>query len=82
VGKGKAPGPEGSILKLMWSNTNQWLTQTALEIAGPYGQLATDEFGELAYRYLRSRGNSIEAGTSEVLKNTIATRVLGLPKSY
>jgi len=82
VGKGKAPGPEGSILKLMWSNYNQWLTQTALEIAGPYGQLATEKYGELGYQYLRSRGNSIEAGTSEVLKNTIATRVLGLPKSY
>lgn len=82
VGQGKAPGPEGSILKLMWSNVNQRLTQTALEIAGPYGQLEADDYGELGYQYLRSRGNSIEAGTSEVLKNTIATRVLGLPKSY
>jgi alkylation response protein AidB-like acyl-CoA dehydrogenase len=36
----------------------------------------------LSYRYLRARGNSIEAGTNEVLKNTIAARVLGLPKSY
>jgi alkylation response protein AidB-like acyl-CoA dehydrogenase len=73
VGKGEAPGPEGSILKLFWSNYNQWLVQTAQEIA---------KFGSLSYRYLRARGNSIEAGTSEVLKNTIAARVLGLPKSY
>ena len=82
VGKGQAPGPEGSILKLFWSNLNQWMVQTALEIAGPYGQLAPEEFGSLSYRYLRSRGNSIEAGTDEVLKNTIANRVLGMPKSY
>jgi len=82
VGKGQAPGPEGSILKLFWSNYNQWLVQMAQEIAGPYGQLAPEDFGGLSYHYLRSRGNSIEAGTNEVLKNTIANRVLGLPKSY
>jgi alkylation response protein AidB-like acyl-CoA dehydrogenase len=82
VGKGEAPGPEGSILKLFWSNYNQWLVQMAQEIAGPYGQLAPEEFGGLSYHYLRARGNSIEAGTNEVLKNTIANRVLGLPKSY
>jgi alkylation response protein AidB-like acyl-CoA dehydrogenase len=82
VGKGQAPGPEGSILKLFWSNYNQWLVQTALEIAGPYGQQMAGDYEELTYHYLRSRGNSIEAGTNEVLKNTIANRVLGLPKSY
>jgi len=82
VGKGQAPGPEGSILKLFWSNYNQWLMQTALEIAGPYGQQTAGDYEELVYQYLRSRGNSIEAGTNEVLKNTIANRVLGLPKSY
>jgi alkylation response protein AidB-like acyl-CoA dehydrogenase len=82
VGMGKAPGPEGSILKLFWSNYNQSLTQLALEIAGPYGQQTAGGYEELVYQYLRSRGNSIEAGTNEVLKNTIANRVLGLPKSY
>jgi alkylation response protein AidB-like acyl-CoA dehydrogenase len=82
VGKGQTPGPEGSILKLFWSNFNQWLVQMAQEIAGPFGQLTTDEYWDLSFQYLRSRGNSIEAGTSEVLKNTIANRVLGMPKSY
>jgi alkylation response protein AidB-like acyl-CoA dehydrogenase len=82
VGKGQAPGPEGSILKLFWSNSNQSLVQTALEIAGPYGQQAAGDYEDATYQYLRSRGNSIEAGTNEVLKNTIANRVLGLPKSY
>ena len=86
VGHGQAPGPEGSILKMFWSNFNQSLVQTAMEIAGPYGQVEGDQHGsvypQIAYQYLRSRGNSIEAGTDEVLKNTIANRVLGLPKSY
>jgi len=82
VGKGQAPGPEGSILKMFWSNFNQSLVQTALEIAGPYGQQTVGEYEPMTYQYLRSRGNSIEAGTSEVLKNTIANRVLGMPKSY
>jgi len=82
VGKGQTPGPEGSILKMFWSNFNQSLVQTALEIAGPYGQQTVGEYEPMTYQYLRSRGNSIEAGTTEVLKNTIANRVLGLPKSY
>jgi alkylation response protein AidB-like acyl-CoA dehydrogenase len=82
VGKGEMPGPEGSILKLFWSEANQRLTTTAVEVLGPYGQLTTGDAGALSYAYLRSRGNSIEAGTSEILRNTIAQRVLGLPKSY
>jgi alkylation response protein AidB-like acyl-CoA dehydrogenase len=82
IGRGEMPGPEGSILKLMWSNLNQRMAQSTVEILGPYGQLTEGEFGPLSYNYLRSRGNSIEAGTTEILKNTIAYRVLGMPKSY
>jgi alkylation response protein AidB-like acyl-CoA dehydrogenase len=82
VGKGEMPGPEGSILKLFWSDLNQRMVQWAEEILGPYGQLSEGVFEPFSYNYLRSRGNSIEAGTDEVLKNTIAYRVLGLPKSY
>jgi len=77
-----APGPEGSILKLFWSALNQRMAQSAQEILGPYGQLTTGPAAPMSYNYLRCRGNSIEAGTSEVLRNTIASRVLGLPKSY
>jgi alkylation response protein AidB-like acyl-CoA dehydrogenase len=82
VGKGQMPGPEGSILKMFWSNLNQQMAQTAQEILGPFGQLTTGTTEPFSYNYLRCRGNSIEAGTDEILKNTIATRVLGLPKSY
>jgi alkylation response protein AidB-like acyl-CoA dehydrogenase len=76
------PGPEGSTQKLYWSEMNQRTQQTAQEILGPYGQLKAFDKGMWEYGYLRTRGNTIEAGTSEVQRNIIAERVLGLPKSY
>lgn len=82
LSKSGVPGPEGSTLKLYWSEMNQRTQQIAQEILGPYGQLADFDEGRWAYGYLRSRGNTIEAGTSEVQRNIIAERVLGLPKSY
>jgi alkylation response protein AidB-like acyl-CoA dehydrogenase len=78
------PGPEGSASKLVWSENNQRLTKLALEILGSHAQL-TDGGGYAdgywQYQQLRSRGNTIEAGTSEILRNIVAERVLGLPKS-
>ncbi len=81
------PGPEGSILKIFWSEFNQRFQQTAQEILGPYGMLeegsphAIDD-GAWSYGFLRARGNTIEAGTSEIQRNIIGHFVLGLPKSY
>jgi len=76
------PGPEGSVSKLTWSEANQRLTKLALEILGPEAQLWNgDGHGYWQYQQLRSRGNTIEAGTSEILRNIIAERVLGLPRS-
>jgi alkylation response protein AidB-like acyl-CoA dehydrogenase len=72
------PGPEGSLVKWMWSDTNQRLTQLAADLLGPSALRAGDPW---AYELLRARGNSIEGGTTEVLKNIVAERVLGLPKS-
>ncbi len=82
-----APGPEGSILKLGWSELNQRFQQTAAELLGPYAQLTGGEEpsvdqGQWAYSYLRARGNTIEAGTSEIQRNILGHFVLGLPKSY
>ena len=71
------PGPEGSGSKLWWSEANQRVTKLALEILGSNSQLTT----EWQYAQLRSRGNTIEAGTSEILRGIIAERVLGLPRS-
>jgi alkylation response protein AidB-like acyl-CoA dehydrogenase len=81
------PGPEGSIQKIFWSELNQRLQQIAQELLGSYGQLlagdprAVDN-GLWSYGYLRTRGNTIEAGTSEVQRNIIGHFVLGLPRSY
>ena len=77
-----APGPEGSILKLYWSEMNQRNAQIAIEVLGLNGQSWDFDEGRWAFNYLRSRGNTIEAGTSEIQRNIIAQRVLGLPRSY
>ena len=82
LSKTGVPGPEGSIQKVFWSEWNQRLQQTAQEILGPYGQLSDFDRGSWQYAFLRARGNTIEAGTSEIQRNIIAERVLGLPKSY
>jgi alkylation response protein AidB-like acyl-CoA dehydrogenase len=78
----KVPGPEGSILKIYWSEMNQRIQQVAMETLGPFGQLRELDEGRWVFSYLRSRGNTIEAGTSEIQRNIVAERVLGLPKSY
>jgi alkylation response protein AidB-like acyl-CoA dehydrogenase len=78
------PGPEGSILKLQWSEANQRVTKLALELLGPDAQLLPPNApygGHWTVQQLRSRGNTIEAGTSEILRNILAERVLGLPRS-
>jgi alkylation response protein AidB-like acyl-CoA dehydrogenase len=72
------PGPEGSLTKWIWSDTNQQLTQFAAQLLGPRALRAGEPW---AYELMRARGNSIEGGTTEVLKNIVAERVLGLPKA-
>jgi alkylation response protein AidB-like acyl-CoA dehydrogenase len=71
------PGPEGSLGKWHWSEVNQSLTELAMDIAGPRAMSAEHDW---AYRFLRARANSIEGGTTEILKNIVAERVLGLPR--
>jgi alkylation response protein AidB-like acyl-CoA dehydrogenase len=71
------PGPEGSLVKWLWSDTNQRLTQLAVDVIGPRALTAGESW---SYELLRARGNTIEGGTTEVLKNIVAERVLGLPR--
>lgn len=78
----ETPGAEGSILKLYWSEMNQRLTSTAMDILGDLTQLNSFDEGAWMYRFLRARANTIEGGTSEIQRNIIAERILGLPKSY
>ncbi|MFI2346526.1 acyl-CoA dehydrogenase family protein [Streptomyces sp. NPDC019443] len=84
------PGPEGSGMKLAFARLNQEISGLEVELLGEEGLLYDDwtmrrpEFVDFTgrdagYRYLRSKGNSIEGGTSEVLLNIVAERVLGLP---
>ena len=82
--KSGIPGPEGSLAKLVWSEANQRVTKLALELLGPDAALADGNApygGYWQYQQLRSRGNTIEAGTSEILRSIVAERVLGLPRS-
>jgi alkylation response protein AidB-like acyl-CoA dehydrogenase len=72
------PGPEGALAKWMWSETNQQVTELAVELLGP-DALAAE--GRWSFELLRARGNSIEGGTTEILKNILAERILGLPKA-
>jgi alkylation response protein AidB-like acyl-CoA dehydrogenase len=89
VGKNAAddPGPIGSVYKLVWATTNQQMQGMAVEILGPDAELLTGqdaergESGLWMRRYLRSLANSIEGGTSEILRNIIAERVLGLGRA-
>jgi alkylation response protein AidB-like acyl-CoA dehydrogenase len=83
--RGGHPGPEGSTAKLLWSQTDVELAQTATEILGPYSQLAhgtewAPDDGQWEFYELLARGSGIRAGTTEILKNILGERVLGLPK--
>jgi alkylation response protein AidB-like acyl-CoA dehydrogenase len=71
------PGPEGSLPKWQWSEANQALTELAMDVLGPEAPRADSDW---TYRFLRARANSIEGGTTEILKNIVAERVLGLPR--
>ncbi|MGH3624629.1 MAG: acyl-CoA dehydrogenase family protein [Sciscionella sp.] len=86
-----APGPEGSAAKLSFATLNQAISSFELELLGDEALRyddwtmrrteAMDFVGRSpGYRYLRAKGNSIEGGTSEILRNIIAERVLGLPR--
>jgi alkylation response protein AidB-like acyl-CoA dehydrogenase len=78
------PGPEGSCDKLLWSETFQEISKFGLDILGDSKIFTGEESylqGAFQHRYLYSRGRTIAAGTSEIQRNIIAERILGLPKA-
>ena len=85
-----SPGPEGSIAKLVTAELNQDVYEFCMELLGPeatlYGDYTQREVtrsedyrGPIQQRFLRARANTIEGGTSEVLRNILGERILGLP---
>ena len=83
--KGGQPGPEGSTSKLSWSHLDQELALTATQVLGPYSQIAhgsswAPDEGQWQFYELVARASGIRAGTTEILKNILGERVLGLPK--
>ena len=84
------PGPEASIGKMVGAELNQKIYEFCMDLLGPEGILyhsyamhganeGEDWRGPIQQRYLRSRANTIEGGTSEVMRNILGERVLGLP---
>jgi alkylation response protein AidB-like acyl-CoA dehydrogenase len=83
--KGLPPGPESSIQKVAFSELNLRMQKFAMELLGPYSQMLYEapfavDNGKWSYRMLAARGMIIGAGTSEIQRNIIGERVLGLPK--
>ena len=86
------PGPESSVSKLMLAEFNKDLTAKVVDLEGPAGMVDYDyefrrpteisldgKFGDTHHGFLRARANSIEGGTSEIMRNILGEQVLGLP---
>ena len=83
--KGEAIGPEASLNKLYWSEMYQRMTEIAIEVAGEAGVLMpgdpdAPDGGAFPLKFLQSRAMTIYSGTSEIQRNIVAERVLGLPR--
>jgi alkylation response protein AidB-like acyl-CoA dehydrogenase len=90
--KGSTPGPEGSVAKLAFAELNQKIFELCVDLMGAEGQLYKDHYplirptssgaifqGDVRRSFIRSQANSIEGGTSIIMRNILAERVLGLP---
>jgi alkylation response protein AidB-like acyl-CoA dehydrogenase len=85
---GGNPGPEGSVAKLASAELNQRIHEAIVELQGPAGMLhvpgypltrTSASMATRSGRFLRSRANTIEGGTSEIMRNILGERMLGLP---
>ncbi len=89
--KAGTPGPEGSVAKLAFAEENQRTSELCVDLMGSNGMLYSSNYpqirptesamlgGDMRKAFIRMRANSIEGGTSEVMRNIIGERVLGLP---
>jgi alkylation response protein AidB-like acyl-CoA dehydrogenase len=83
--KGRIPNYEAAVIKLYNMELDQRVARTGMNVLGPYGQLDRGSKwaplrGRLKHMYLRSVGSTIETGTSEIQRNIVAIRGLGLPR--
>jgi alkylation response protein AidB-like acyl-CoA dehydrogenase len=83
--QGQVPGAEASLTKLFWSEMDKRLQETAVSVQGMYGALAPDspwaiEEGRWQYGWMWAQAETIYAGSSEIQRNILAERVLGLPR--
>jgi alkylation response protein AidB-like acyl-CoA dehydrogenase len=88
------PGPDGGVIKILMAHVNQAAYELCVDLLGPDGTLypmgyaddagdvgtASNPSPDVRQRFLRARANSIEGGTTEILRNTLGERVLGLPR--
>ena len=83
--RGEVPGPEGSVLKVAFSDTYKRMAEAAVQILGPWHQLwrgtpGAPDGGRWAFQALFALRFGIAGGTTEIQKNIIGERMLGLPK--
>ena len=84
IAQHSTPGPESSAGKLQWSTWHQAMGELAADLLGPESATILGEdhrYAELQYSFLFSRADTIYAGSSEVQRNIIGERVLGLPRA-
>ncbi|TMC01489.1 MAG: acyl-CoA dehydrogenase, partial [Chloroflexi bacterium] len=82
---GHPPGPEASLTKLYWSEMDKRMQELAVGLQGAYGALAPEspfalEDGRWQFGWMWAQAETIYAGSSEIQRNIIAERVLGLPR--
>jgi alkylation response protein AidB-like acyl-CoA dehydrogenase len=85
LARGEELGSESSLVKLFWAGASQRLYETAFAILGPDAQLTVDDEATLdggawVHGLLTTRANSIQGGTSEIQRNIVGERLLGLPR--
>jgi alkylation response protein AidB-like acyl-CoA dehydrogenase len=81
LAKGGVPGPESSTGKLFWSAWHQRLGELEMDLMGADGQILTDGLlGDFQYTFQFSRSHTIYAGSSQIQRNIVGERVLGLPR--
>jgi alkylation response protein AidB-like acyl-CoA dehydrogenase len=86
LSRGESVGSEASMTKVLWSELGRDAYETGLELLGPYGEVLSADDAPLPnveewhHAYWLARASTIYAGTSEIQRNIISERVLGLPK--